>query len=284
MRTKPMTVALLLCAVLSDPPVGRAETAAESFARGETLLAKGDCAAALQSYAAAARADRNNPEYVQHYAMLRRIVDLRTRLETEQNPQLWEQMARAVRAFYASERVYAELLMLDRRMHSRLGSGESATMLAETQLAMGEHADAAQTLSALPPAKATAMTQALLGIALVRSGKTDEAKQIAEKLTLPADARPGLTYAAARLYAGIGNSARSLELLGACFETTLPSMLDGFKAHAKDCSEFAAMASSPEFTQALKTKSKLSESKCSGGSSCAGCPMSGKCPRSQGKQ
>jgi tetratricopeptide (TPR) repeat protein len=281
MQARVIAVISLTAFVFVGPVVARAETAAESFAQGETLLAKGQFTTALQSYAAAARADRNNREYVQRYAMVRRIVDLRARLEAESDSDRRERSAKALRAFYVSERLYPDLLKIDQQLHARLASPHTAAMLAETQLAMGRHADAVTTLSALPQGKTIAMTEALLGIALARSGKKDEAKRIAGELTLPEEPDPSMTYAAARLYAGIGDSATSLELLQACLEATLPSMLDGFTKHAKECPEFAAMASSPEFRTVLRTQSKRAESKCSGGSSCAGCPMSGKCPNSQ---
>ena len=45
--------------------------------------------------------------------MMRRIVDLRGRLDVEKRQQQWEYMARALRAFYVNERIYPELLKLD---------------------------------------------------------------------------------------------------------------------------------------------------------------------------
>jgi hypothetical protein len=284
MQTKRTAIILVTAAILAISAIAHAETAAESFANGEKLLAKGEFEAALQSYAVAARTDRNKQEYMQHYAMVRRIVDLRSRLDAEPKLQEWEYMARALRSFYVSERIYPELLKLDQAIHAKLSSAESAAFLAETQLAMNQNAAAVQALSALEPGKTTAMSQLLLGIALVRNGQADQAKQIAEKFSLPSGASPGVTYAAARLHAAVGNSARAMELLRACFEGTLPSQLDGFKFHAKTCPEFAAVVSTPEFAGVMKTESKVPESKCSGGSSCAGCPMRGNCPKSQGKQ
>lgn len=284
MQLKRTLFGLLIAVMIATSAIAHAETAKDSFAKGEKALAKGQCEAALQSFAAAARADRNNEGYMQRYAMMRRIVDLRSRLNAEKEPQKWEYMAKALRAFYVSERIYPELLKLDETIHAKLSSGESAAHLAETQLAMEKNADAAKTLSSLAPSKTTTMTQLLLGIALVRTGKTGEAKQAAENVDLPKDADPIVTYTAARFYAATGDSAKAVALLKMCFEETLPSQLDRFKSHAKTCSEFAAIAATPEFAGALKTESKLPESKCSGGSSCAGCPMRGKCPKSQGTQ
>jgi len=280
MRTKQTVTSLVILTLFLTAAPVLADTAEETFAKGETLLRNGDFSAALQSYATAARADQSNPEYMQHYTMMRRIVDLRNRLNTETNPQRWEYMAKGLRAFYASEQIYPDLLKLDQELHLRLKSADSAAMLAETQLALDQNAAATKTLS-LEPSEATEMTQSLLGIALVRCGKTDSAKQIAEKLSLPGDASPSVTYAAARLYAATGDSARAIGLLSACFQAVAPSQLEGFKSRAKQCPEFAAIASNPEFARALETKSKVPESKCSEGSSCAGCPMSRKCPKSQ---
>lgn len=277
-----MAVSLVTLAFLVASALVRAETAEGSFAKAEKLLAKGELSAALASYAVAARADRNNVEYMQHYAMVRRAVDLRNRLDSEKDPERWEYMAKGLRAFYASELVYPELVKLDEAIHARLGSADSAAMLGETQFSLDRNAAAVKTLS-LSPDKATAKTQALLGIALARDGKAEAAKQIAGKLSLPDNPGPTTAYAAARLHAATGDRAKAVGLLTSCFESVAPSQLEGFRSHARQCPEFAAMASDPGFQRALETQSKVPESKCSGGSSCAGCPMSGKCATSQGK-
>lgn len=283
MLTKRIAIGSLTAAIFALSVAVHADTAVESFANGEKSLAKGDFAGALQAYAAAVRGDQNNANYVQHYAMTRRIVDLRRRLDGEKDPQQWEYMARALRAFYVKERIYPELPKLDGAIHTRLRSAESAAMLAETQLAMDRNAEAVATLSALDAGQRNDMTQLLLGIALARSGKQDEAKQIAATIRLPKDASPHVTYTAARLFAITGDSTKAITLLKTCFEGSLPSVLEGFKSHAQTCPEFTAMTSTAEFANVLKTESKVPESTCSGGSNCAGCPMRGKCP-SQAKQ
>lgn len=284
MQTQRTILGLISTAIIAIATTAYAETAAESFAKGQKALTKGSFQAALDAYASAARADRENQEYAQRYAMVRRIVDLRKRLDSEKRQQQWEYTARALRAFYVNERLYPELLKLDEAIHAKLNSAQSAAFLAETQLAMDQNAAAVKTLAALGPAKTSPMAQLLLGIALARTGKVDDAKQLADNVKLPKDAGPTTVYTAARLCAATGDSAKAMTLLKTCFEGTLPSQLDGFKTHAKTCSEFAAVASTPEFAVVLKTASKMPESKCSGGSSCAGCPMRGKCPKSQAQQ
>jgi tetratricopeptide (TPR) repeat protein len=220
---------------------------------------------------------------VQHYAVLRRILQLRKSLDEEKEPARWENAARALYSFYVGERLYSEALSLGRQVHARLNNEWSAVTLAETELAMSLNEDATKTLSGLEAEKSSPATRALLGIALARSGQTDRAKEVAKSVVLPEQADSQTVYAAARLSAAVGDSTRALELLARCLELVPPSGQDGFKVHAKLSPEFSAMAATAEFAKALDTQSKVPESKCSGGKSCAGCPMRGKCPGSQGK-
>ena len=283
MRFNRIVTAMAVTVLLSFGAMARADTATESFTRGEGLLTKGNLNAALAAYADAVRADRGNREYVQHYTMLRRIIQLRERLDQEKEPTRWESVARALHAFYVGEKIYPEALALGQKIHARLNNEWSAITLAETQLALDRNDEAAKILADLGPEKSSVATQALLGIALVRSGQAARAKPIAVSIVLPERADPRTVYAAARLSAAVGDSARALELLTRCLQSVPPSRQDGFKEHANASPEFAAIADTPEFAKALKTPSKVPESKCSGGKSCAGCPMRGKCPSSQGK-
>ncbi len=276
-------VAFAILAMIAVPRLASAGTADEAFAKGETLLAEGDFDGALAAYASAARADRDNQEYLLHYALVRRVVQLRQQLEKEEDPAQWGYIGRALHSFYVSQGMYGEALALGRRMHARLNNASSAILLAETALAMNENAEAARTLRALDAAETTPAVQALLGVALARLGKLAEARQIAARAVLPDGAGPGTVYATARLHAVAGNSAESLRLLVRCFESAPPSLSEGYKAHAQRTPEFAGLASTAEFAEVLETVSKVPESKCSGGSKCAGCPMRGKCPSSGGR-
>ena len=131
--------------------------------------------------------------------------------------------------------------------------------------------------------RSTPVTQALLSIALARQQRTDEARKIAGQVTPPEKAGPRTLYTLARMYAAVGNHDKALAAITSCLEATPPSHIDGFRAHARQSPEFTALSSSDGFARALATKSKVAESKCSGGSSCAGCPMRGKCPKDEEK-
>ena len=268
---------VLVAAVLTQPAAVRAESARQAYEDGEALLADADFNGAMKAFATAARADRNTPEYYQHYSLVRQVIALRKRLDTERDSARWQRTARSLHAFYVGNGIYSEALPLDKKIHARLDTAASAVTLAETQLAMDLNAEASAVLEALDADKATAASRALLGVALARNGKAEEARRLAKAIELPKQAGPGMLYSVARLHGEIGNADKALDLLKRAFESIVPSRLEGFKNHARESREFAALASTAAFTKVLETKSKVAESKCSGGKSCAGCPMRGKC-------
>lgn len=271
-------IAVLFCAA----PVQAAKPE-QAFASGKALLAKADFQGAMQAFATAARADLDNQEYLQHYAMVRQIIALRQGLDAERAPERWEYMARGLHAFYVSQGLYDEALVLGQKVHAKLDSTYSALTLAETQLVLNRGGEAAQTLSKLDSTKHTTATRALLGLSLARAGKTSEARKIGNAISLAEDAGPGTVYAVARLKAAVGSTDETLDLLTRCLASVAPSGQEGFRNHAKHSPEFAAMASTAQFAKVLQTKSTIPESKCSGGSRCAGCPMRGQCSDSQSR-
>ena len=215
--------------------------------------------------------------------LVRRVILLRESLDREKDTQRWLRTAQSLRSFYIGQGIYSEALLLDEGNHARLNTALSAGQLAETQLAMGRDAEASRVLSSLAPDKVTTATQALLGIAIARQGQVDGARGISEAIARSDSSDPGTLYILARLQAAVGRHAAALGLLTRCFEAMPPSRLNDLKMHAKLAPEFAALASTDGFATAIQTESKVAESKCSGGSSCAGCPMRGDCEKSQDK-
>lgn len=276
-------IVLVAVALLAVSSAAFAESAQEAAARGKTLLAQGKVEEALGAYAAAAKADRANPDYARQFAMLRQVSDMRSRFAAEKDPRRWEYFARALRSFYLGEGLLNDALAIDKELHARLKTAETALMLAETQLLLKQNAEAVKTLESLPPGQATVATRALLGVALTRDGRADDAKKLAAEVAVPAQAGPGVSYNVARYLAATGDGAKAMATLKACFESVPPSRLEALKNHARGCPEFAAMAGQSDFATVMATVSRVPESKCSGGSSCAGCPMSSQCPKSKGK-
>jgi len=283
MKLSNLLILSIVAATLTCPAAIRGETARQSFARGNKLLEKGKFQSALKAYSAAAHSERANQQYAQQFMLVRRVIALRDGLEREKDPRRWQRTAQSLQAFYVGNGIYPEAVAMGEQLHAKLNSAFSAVQLAETQLTVDNAAGAAKVLSALGPEKSTPATQALLAVALVRQDRKAEARKIAENTTPPKDAGPGTLYSLARMQAAVGNNDRALQLLKTSFEAVRPSRLDNLKSHARQAREFAALASTGGFAEVLETKSKVAESKCSSGSSCAGCPMRGKCSKGGGK-
>jgi hypothetical protein len=274
---------LVLSTVLAaETNVVRAQSAPEYFAAGKAALANADFQGALRAFANAARRDQENQEYLQQYAMVRQVITLRQRLDTERDDARWEYIARGLRSYYVSNGLLSEALPLDKQRHARLNTTSSATTLAETQLALHMSAEAAETLAGLAAEKHTTATRALHALAVARQGDVERARTLADTIELTEDATPGSIYSVARLNAAMGNTDQALALLAKCLESLAPSRQAGFKKHAQTSPEFASFVSTAAFAEVLETKSKVHESACSGGSRCASCPMRGQCSGSSG--
>jgi tetratricopeptide (TPR) repeat protein len=254
-----------------------AQQAEQAYAIGNEQLTQGDLRAALKSYALAVQADRSNQQYAQQFLLVRQVLLLHQAMDTETDVQRWNQSAQALRTFYASRGMHQQALPVDEAVFAREKSANAAIQLAETRLALGDHAAAADALSGLEPERVTPGARALLAIALARQGKQEEARQVAEQVTVSNDAGPGTLYLVARMHGAAGEDKVSMEVLRRCFEAVPPSRLDDLKQHARTCPDFASVSATAAFAAALQTASKVAESACSGGSSCSSCPMRTQC-------
>lgn len=268
---------LVVLTPLVLPIAALAATPAESYERGKSRLSEGDLRGALKEYADAARAAPENDGYLREFMLVRNAVLLKQNLTRSTDEKQWLQTAQALRSFYVTHGLLELALELDKQIHGKRDTAYSAMQLAETQLVLNRNADAEEVLSKLGPGRSTPASQALLAVAQARQGKMDEARGIIKAAASPDDKGPGTLYSFARMYAVTGDTKTSLTLLTSSFESTPPSTLELFRRHARKCPDFASISKSPDFQQALKTESKVHESECSGGSSCASCPMRGQC-------
>jgi len=271
----------LLATVVLLPALAVAGPADDAMQRGEQLLSQGKFREALSAYATAVQADRENRENVSRYMMLRRVVQLRQQFQQETNDARLAYLARALRQFYMSHDLHEEALALDKRVHRQLRDTRSALALADTQLEMGRNSEALATLSDLPNEQQNTSTRALRAIALSRLGKKEEAKRVADDVELAEGSGLGITYAVARMHAATGQPEKAVGALSRFFESVPPSQQPAFREVARNCPEFGELTRDTAFQTALETESKVSESECSGGKSCAGCPMRGNCPGSK---
>lgn len=278
-------ITFLVCTILAMPALaGDANKAAQAFEEGKQLVAKASFDDAIRAFATAAKADPDNKAYRDEYALLRRIIKMRQTLAKERNEEKWETTAYALRSFYYENNLYEEALAVDKMFHERQNTPDTAARLAETLLELGRNSEAVDVLSAVDADHATLATRALLGIAYAREGRHGEAREIARSCEAPEGTGPGELMFLARLYTLEGDNADAMAALTRCFEGVPPSRLDAFKQRAKAHPDLTVLTRHVGFPNVLATASKIQESGCSGGASCATCPHRGKtCPSSTDK-
>jgi tetratricopeptide (TPR) repeat protein len=259
------------------------DEAGTAFLQGQKSLAGGDLPAALKQFGAAVKLDANNQQYVQQYLMVRQVVMLQNALAKETDPQQWERNAVALRSFFSAQGLHSQALTLDRAMWERSKTADNAIQLADTLLALDKHDEVMALLAKLDGQLANNATRALLAVALARQGKLDEAKAIANRIQNATQADPGALFMTARMHAAVGNDAQALAALVQCYEAVPPSRLDAVKDLTRQCKDFSRVIALASFASVMQTVSKVPESKCSGGSSCATCPMRGNCAHGESK-
>ena len=279
MMTRSSWIAVLLClgclattAWADDVP-----DAAALHARGAALLAEARFEAALEQFVAAAAAAPDQAAYVQDAAVLRRVIALRKVAETPEASARWERTAATLHAFYLRHRLHEEAEALDRRALATLKSAVAEARLAETLLEADRPTEVAQLLAAPAPWTRTVQHTIYRGLALARMRQYDAALQLADGLSLPADADPLRLREAARLEALLGRADTCAALLVRAFRATPTTALEAFKAQVLGCADFAGVRVSPAFVQALATPSAQKAASCSGGTDCGSCPSRGGC-------
>jgi tetratricopeptide (TPR) repeat protein len=270
MRIRSGALGLSLALVLQCGAITFAQTdGARQFAQAKALLAQADFRGALDAFKAASKAEPENSEYFQEYALLRRVIRIREQLKEEEDAETWQKMSRALYNYYRQHKINGEALATARALYEKAASGESAALLADAQLAADDNAAAVALLSQLDEGARTIQTDVLHGIALARVSKLADARAMAGKLELPKDCDGPLCFDAARLYALVGDAEKAIGALTCAFERTPANQLEAVKADAKQCRDLAALTGSPAFASALEVKSKVA----------AGCAKDGsKCP------
>lgn len=262
----------IICIILSGTAWG--DEAARFFSDGNNALRDGKLPQALQCYGEASRLDRDNQSYRDQYLLVRRVIKIRNLIEKEKDAEKWLGMALSLRGFYYDNHIHAEALALDRRIHATVGTADSATMLAESLLAVGENKDAVELLSGI--GEKTPETEVFLGLGLARLGMEQKAGEIAERLAADRHS-PQVEYHLARICALLGNVEGAAQALKSCFEQVPPSQLEAIKAQARECKDFTVAAASPDFAEVFATRSQVKESRCSSGSDCSRCPGRSSC-------
>ena len=257
------------------------EQAAEYSRSARELLAQGDFDGALDQLGAAAKADPKHTEHRRELAVLRAVIRARESIVSEVDAARWEQLARALRAYYHEHGIFGEALELDGQLHARLGTAESAAMLAESRLALKRNAAALETLGEFDASALTPRGRSLMALATARLGRADDAARLVRECTDPGCADAAVMFDLACAHSLLGDQTAAANHLIAAFEHTPPSRLDALKNLARRRADLKPLSQTDLFVPALATKSRVKESGCSGGSSCGKCPSRGTCGGNQ---
>ncbi len=276
-RNVALAATLLVTLLAAVPGRAGAADARQAYQQAQEQVAAGDLAAVRKSMIAAVKLDRANQRYLQQYLLITQALKLEAEFKQQRDPKRWESAAQSLSLFYSSQGHHAQALPVDEALFARLKTADAAVQLAETLLAVENYARAVEVIRSLPDQQVSTASTALLSIALARQGDLSAARETVGRLRVERESDPFALYVAARAQAAIGQDAESLKTLVLCYEAVPPSRLAALKSHTRQCSEFAGLAATAGFAQALQTQSKAPESKCSGGSSCATCPMRGNC-------
>ncbi len=207
-----------------------------------------------------------------------KVLALRKRLDVEKDPDQWVRIARALHVYYLRREIYGEALALDRRIHKRLRSGLSASLLAQTLMAKGDNAEAARILADLPDEQQGMGTRATRVIALARTGRNDEALKAARRVSLPEHLCPGKAFLLARMNAALGANEEAARLLKKAFAAAPGSRLATFKQSARRCPEFKALFHDEKYAWVLQVQAENAQPDHDHdhghgpGGHCVGCP------------
>lgn len=260
---------LLVLGLLAVPALAADETQPEAtspVAKAELLLKQGKFEEARDAYMALAKADPENEELVKRALVLKRVVDLRAMVASEEVSPTWERASIALHGFYMQNGLVDVALEAGRAAHAKANSDVTASFVADALLEKGANQEAADFVDGLRMAQQTAQNLLYQSIALARLGRADEAREI-QKLYGPGDTKdPGLLFDAARVQTLLGETDKALATLEKAFENAPAKALPTLKEMAKTNADLRALTRLPAFTEVLKTESKAGES---GG--CGGC-------------
>ena len=284
MFTRGLTISLLLSAIVWLAPHASADSADKArqlYESGRQLLAQGDFDAALKSYQAAAEANPEELNYQVRAAVLKRVISLRQALPKLENGPKWQPTIKALYAYYSEHGAHGEALSVANEFHAKAQSPDAVPMIANAHLNLSDNAAALEVLQKLPKDKMTPRSHALAGIACARLGQLDQAREHLSQIRAPEKPDAALGFELARLQTLLGDTDSALGSLTTCFENTTPSRLGIIKQQAKSHTDLAGLQKAAAFARVLDTQSKITESKCSSGASCAQCPSRASCGSSQ---
>ncbi len=240
--------------------------------------------AAVTAYAQAARKNPTDAYYRNQFALLRSVAKMQAALASETLPEKWKTSAEPVRTYLYSRGFYQAALAVDQAAYEKFKDLPSAVQKLESLLMVGQATHAQSFVQSLNPTTGTAVPsrwQTLRLVAMAHTGRAPEALAATADVKInPQDNLNGL-FDVARICKAAGKTDEALSALRLFLEHTVPSEMATSQNMITLCADFKDLQDKEAFKSVLATPSKVSQSGCSGGSSCATCALKDKCASSK---
>jgi tetratricopeptide (TPR) repeat protein len=240
------------------------------------MVKDGGYQAALKAYAKAARANPNSQYLRDQFALLRRVIKMQKALQTETNVEKWKSYARAVRAYYYTKGLYKAALALDSTVYEKAPDAQTATQKLESLLLVQKSNDAMALSRALKAQKPVRL-QTLRPVVLAQHGQADAALAAIADLKIDPRQDPTPFVDFARIYWAAKKHEDAYASMRLFLEHTAPTERATSHHMLLGCPDFKSLHKKDAFQAMLATKSKVTQSGCTGGSSCSSCKLRDRC-------
>jgi hypothetical protein len=245
-------------------------------AKIETLIVNDHNAiAALNEYAAAAKADPQEEYYRQQYVFLQRVTKMQSLLTTELNIEKWKSYAKAVRGYYYYKGYYTLALQIDLKAAGKFKNVDYAANALETLLLAGKNADAAKFAEQNIFTDKSVRYQTLNLVLEAANGHAAKAVESLKVIKIDPNSNYKSYFDSARIYSAANDKDKTLSNLKSFIENSPPTEHNSAKTMIVKSTSFSALQGSDELKMVLETASKGKI--CTPGSKCKSCKTKGRC-------
>ncbi|OHB53186.1 MAG: hypothetical protein A2Y12_06790 [Planctomycetes bacterium GWF2_42_9] len=244
-------------------------------AKIETLIVNDHNAiAALNEYAAAAKADPQEEYYRQQYAFLQRVIKMQSLLTTELNIEKWKSYAKAVRGYYYYKGYYTLALQIDLNAAGKFKTVDYATNALESLLLTGKNVDAARFAEQNIFTDKSVRYHTLNLVLEAANGHVAKAVESLQAIKIDPNTEYKSFFDCARIYSAANDNDKTLSNLKSFIENSPTTENNSAKTMILKSTSFPALQGSDELKTVLDTASKKI---CVPGSKCESCKTKARC-------
>lgn len=228
----------------------------DDYQRGRFLLSRGDFDDALEAYRGALHLNFDNEDLAREFQALRKAIEYREKLRTEKDEDNRKLLAHFLLQYYRRNDIHVEHIELALKTYKRSRTRETAVYAIDAMIRAEYFEEALYFVDTLNwPEELLKLEKATIHLA---ADSPKQARAIMRTVSVPKFCDSSDLFRLAKLQAASGLHATAVKTLVTCFEQTPENLLARTKKTARETSEFDEIRLSPEFAEALKTKTKIS--------------------------